>query len=261
MEQLHEKIMSVYEEQEKIKSILLDFMKLNYEIDTESKRLFILIEYLKFLRNSQSPILGILTIFISKNIGCKIYDNIAPCLELLTNNFSNLRAKEKFIIVEKVRKTLDFYFTIVDTYEIVKLLEDSVLFCLKVRLQKLREETLTLTEAKEAYKLTATDLENIPYFENVHSLYNRVCKIYVVDDIKDYIDKKYGQEKLDEKRLKSEARREKMKETKKMKEEKQSDMENERRNMVIQLLGGNGYYYDSDNYLARNFINNNDKIF
>ena len=96
----------------------------------------------------------------------------------------------------------------------------------------MREETLTLTEAKEAYKLTATDLENIPYFENVHSLYNRVCKIYVVDDIKDYIDKKYGQEKLDEKRLKSEARREKMKETKKMKEEKQSDMENERRNMV-----------------------------
>ena len=100
-----------------------------------------------------------------------------------------------------------------------------------MRLQKLREETLTLTEAKEEYKITTSDLENIPHFEHVHSLYNRVCKIYVVEDIKYYIDKKYGQAKLDERRLKSEARREKMKETKKMKEEKQTSMENEKKNI------------------------------
>lgn len=256
--------MSVYEEQEKITAILIDFMKSKYEIDSESKKIAILSEYLFYLRNAQSPqspILGILTDFITKNIGGKIYDNIATCRELLTNNFSNLRAKEKFIIVEKVRKTLDFYFTITDIYEMVQLLEDGVLFCLKMRLQKLREETLTLTEAKEEYKLTATDLENIPYFEHVHSLYNRVCKIYVVEEIKQYVDKKYGQAKLDEKRLKSEARRDKLRETKKMKDEKQTSMENERRNIVIQLLGGNGYYYDDDNHFASDFIYNNDRKF
>jgi len=263
MEQLNQKIISVCEEQDQVMEILLDFMKSKYEIDSESKKIAILSEYLTYLRNAQnaqSPILGILTLFITKNIGGKIYDNIAPCLELLTNNFSNLRAKEKFIIVEKVRKTLDFYFTITDIYEMVQLLEDDVLFCLKWKTQKLREETLTLTEAKEAYKLTATDLENIPHFEHVHSLYNKVCKIYVVEDIKDYIDKKYGQEKLDEKRLKSEARREKMKETKKMKEEKQSAMENEKKNMVIQLLAENGYYNDDDNHFASDFIYNDRKF-
>ena len=257
MEQLHEKIMSVYEEQEKITAILIDFMKSKYEIDSESKKIAILSEYLYYLRNAQSPILGILTDFITKYIGNKIYDNIAPCRDLLTNNFSNLRAKEKFIIVEKVRKTLDFHFTITDIHEVIQLLEDDVLFCLKMRLQKLREETLTLTEAKEEYKITTSDLENIPHFEHVHSLYNRVCKIYVVEDIKYYIDKKYGQAKLDERRLKSEARREKMKETKKMKEEKQTSMENEKKNMVIQLLAENGYYNDDDNYEASNFIYNN----
>ena len=231
MEQLHQKIMSVYEEQEQVREILLDFMKSKYEIDSESKKIAILSEYLHYLRNAQSPILGILTIFITKNIGGKIYDNIAPCRELLTTNFSNLRAKEKFIIVEKVRKTLDFYFTITDIYEMVQLLEDGILFCLKMRLQKLREETLTLSEAKEQYKLTVSDLKNIPYYEHVHSLYNRVCKIYVVEDIKDYVNTKYGQNKLDEKRLKSEERRDKLRETKKMKDEKQTAMENERRNM------------------------------
>jgi hypothetical protein len=257
MEQLHEKIMSVYEEQEKITAILIDFMKSKYEIDSESKKISILSEYLYYLRNAKSPILEILTDFITKHIGGKIYDNIAPSRELLTNNFSNLRAKEKFIIIEKVRKTLDFYFTITDIHEVIHLLEDGVLFCLKVRLQKMREETLTLTEAKEKYKLTTTDLENIPHFEHVHSLYNRLCKIYIVDDIKQYVDKKYGQAKLDEKRFKSESRREKMKETKKMKDEKQTIMENERKNMVIQLLAENGYYYDDDNYEASYFIYNN----
>lgn len=257
MEQLHEKIMSVYEEQEKITAILIDFMKSKYEIDSESKKISILSEYLYYLRNAKSPILGILTDFITKHIGGKIYDNIAPARELLTINFSNLRAKEKFIIIEKVRKTLDFYFTITDIHEITHLLEDSALFCLKVRLQKLREETLTLTEAKEQYKLTTTDLENIPHFEHVHSLYNRLCKIYIVDDIKQYVDKKYGQAKLDERRFKSESRREKMKETKKMKDEKQTIVENERKNMVIQLLSENGYYNDDDNYEASYFIYNN----
>lgn len=260
MEQLHQKIMSVYEEQEKITAILIDFMKSKYEIDSESKKIAILSEYLFYLRNAKSPILGILTLFITKHIAGKIYDNIAPCRELLTTNFSNLRAKEKFIIVEKVRKTLDFYFTITDIYEMVQLLEDDVLFCLKWKIKKLREETLTLTEAKEEYKLTATDLENIPHFEHVHSLYNKVCKIYIIEDIKEYVDKKYSQAKLDEKRLKSEVRREKMKETKRTKEEKQTAMENEKKNMVIQLLAENGYYNDDDNHFASNFIYNDLKF-
>jgi hypothetical protein len=264
MEQLNDRILSVYDEtadnQEKITAIFLDFMKLNYEIDTKSKRLLILIEYLLFLRNAQSPILEILTNFISKNIAEKIYDNIAPARELLTNNFSNLRAKEKFIIVEKVRKSIDYHFTITNIYEILQLLEDDILFCLKWRIYKEREETLTFSEAKDEYKLTPSDLDNIPYYEHIHSLYNRVCKIYVVEDIKDYVDKKYGQAKLDERRLKSEVRREKMKETKQMKEKKQAEMENERKNMVIQLLAENGYYYDDDNYEASSFIYNNGKF-
>ena len=264
MEQLNEKIISAYEEtaenHEKITAILLDFMRLQYEIDTESSRITILLEYLFYLRNAQSPILGIFTNFITKNIAGKIYDNIAPARELLTNNFSNLRAKEKFVIVEKVRKSLDYYFTITNIYEMVQLLEDDVLFCLKWRIQKLREETLTLTEAKEEYKLTPTDLDNISHYEHVHSLYNRVCKIYVVEDIKDYVNKKYAQAKLDEKRLKSDIRREKMKETKQMKEKKQEETENERKNMVIQLLANNGYYYDDDNYEASCFIYNNGKF-
>jgi hypothetical protein len=142
----------------------------------------------------------------------------------------------------------------------VQLLEDDVLFCLNWRIHKLREETLTLSEAKEQYKLTPTDLENIPYYEHVHSLYNRVCKIYIIDDIKDYVDKKYGQTKLDERRLKSDARREKMKETKQIKEKKQTEIENERKNMVIQLLAENGYYYDDDNHFASDFIYNDRKF-
>lgn len=264
MEQLNDKILSVYDEtadnQEKITAIFRDFMKLNYEIDTKSKRLLILIEYLHFLRNAQSPILEIFANFIRKNIAEKIYDNIAPARELLTTNFSSLRAKEKFIVVEKVRKSIDYYFTITNIYEITQLLEDDILFCLKWRIHKEREETLTFTEAKEEYKLTPNDLDNIPYYEHVHSLYNRVCKIYVVEDIKDYVDKKYGQSKLDERRLKSEIRREKMKENKQMKEKKQAEMENERKNMVIQLLAENGYYYDDDNYEASLFIYNNGKF-
>ena len=96
-------------------------------------------------------------------------------------------------------------------------------------------------------------MENISYSEHVHSLYNRVCKIYVVDDIKNYVDKKYGQAILDERRLKSEVRREKMKENKQIKEKKQIEMENERKNMIIQLLAENGYYYDDDNYEASSF--------
>jgi hypothetical protein len=204
--------------------------------------------------------LGILVDFITKNIAGKIYDNIAPSRMLLMNNFSNLRAKEKFIVVEKVRKSIDYYFTIANIYEMVQLLEDDVLFCLNWRIHKLREETLTLSEAKEQYKLTPTDLENIPYYEHVHSLYNRVCKIYIIDDIKNYVDKKYGQTKLDERRLKSDARREKMKETKQIKEKKQTEIENERKNMVIQLLAENGYYYDDDNHFASDFIYNNRKF-
>ena len=253
MEQLHQKIMSVYEEQEKITAILIDFMKSKYEIDSEPKKIAILSEYLFYLRNGQSPILGILVNFITNNIAGKIYDNIAPSRILLMNNFSNLRAKEKFIVVEKVRKSIDYYFTIANIYEMVQLLEDDVLFCLNWRIHKLREETLTLSEAKDKYKLTPIDLDNIPYFEHIHSLYNKVCKIYIVEDIKQYIDTKYGQAKLDERRLKSEVRREKMKETKLMKEEKQTEMENERKNMVIQLLAENGYYYDDDNYEASCF--------
>jgi len=263
MEQLNQKIMSVCEEQEKVREILLDFMKSKYEIDSESKKIAILSEYLFYLRNAenpQSPILGILVNFITNNIAGKIYDNIAPSRILLMNNFSNLRAKEKFIVVEKVRKSIDYYFTIANIYEMVQLLEDDVLFCLNWRIHKLREETLTLSEAKDEYKLTPIDLENIPHFEHVHSLYNKVCKIYIIEDIKDYVDKKYGQAKLDERRLKSEARREKMKETKRTKEEKQTEMENEKKNMVIQLLAENGYYYDDDNYEASCFIYNNGKF-
>jgi hypothetical protein len=260
MEELNQKIMAVYEEPDKVREILLDFMKSKYEVDSESKKIIVLSEYLTYLQNAQSPILGILVNFITKNIAGKIYDNIAPARELLTNNFSSLRAKDKFAIVEKVRKSLDYYFTIANVYELVQLLEDDIVFCLNWRIKKIREDILTFTEAKEEYKLTATDLENIPYSEHVHSLYNRVCKIYMVEDIKQYIDTKYGQAKLDERRLKSEMRREKMRDTKNMKEKKQIEMENERKNMVIQLLAENGYYYDDDNYEASCFIYNNGKF-
>ncbi len=204
--------------------------------------------------------MGIFTNFIRKNIAGKIYDNIAPCRELLTTNFNSLKAKDKFAIVEKVRKSLDYYFTIANVYELTQLLEDDITFCLNWRIKKIRENILTFSEAKDEYKLTPSDLENIPYSEHVHSLYNRVCKIYVVEDIKQYIDKKYGQAKLDERRLKSEIRREKMRENKQMKEKKQTEMENERKNMVIQLLAENGYYYDDDNYEASLFIYNNGKF-
>ena len=260
MEELNEKIMAVCEEPDKVREILLDFIKSKYEVDSESKKITVLSEYLTYLRNAQSPILGIFANFISKNIAGKIYDKIVPCRDLLTTNFNSLKAKDKFSIVEKVRKSLDYYFTIANIYELVQLLEDDIAFCLKWRLKKLREDILTLTEAKEEYKLTPSDLENISYSEHVHSLYNRVCKIYVVDDIKQYIDKKYGQAILDERRLKSEVRREKMKENKQIKEKKQTEMENERKNMVIQLLAENGYYYDDDNYEASCFIYNNGKF-
>ena len=260
MEELNQKIMAVYEEPDKVREILLDFMKSKYEVDSESKKIIVLSEYLTYLRNSQSPILGILVNFITKYIAGKISDNIAPARELLTTNYSSLRAKDKFVIVEKVRKSLDYYFTIANVYELVQLLEDDIVFCLNWRIKKIREDILTFTEAKEEYKLTATDLENIPYSEHVHSLYNRVCKIYMVEDIKQYIDTKYGQAKLDERRLKSEMRREKMRDTKNMKEKKQTEMENERKNMVIQLLAENGYYYDDDNYAASCFIYNNGKF-
>ena len=260
MEELNEKIMAVCEEPDKVREILLDFIKSKYEVDSESKKITVLSEYLTYLRNAQSPILGIFANFISKNIAGKIYDKIAPCRDLLTTNFNSLKAKDKFSIVEKVRKSLDYYFTIANIYELVQLLEDDIAFCLKWRLKKLREDIITLTEAKEEYKLTPSDLENISYSEHVHSLYNRVCKIYVVDDIKQYIDKKYGQAILDERRLKSEVRREKMKENKQIKEKKQTEMENERKNMVIQLLAENGYYYDDDNYEASLFIYNNGKF-
>ena len=220
MEELNQKIMAVCEEPDKVREILLDFMKSKYEVDSESKKIIVLSEYLTYLRNAQSPILGILVNFITKNIAGKISDNIAPARELLTTNFSSLRAKDKFAIVEKVRKSLDYYFTIANVYELVQLLEDDIVFCLNWRIKKIREDILTFTEAKEEYKLTATDLENIPYSEHVHSLYNRVCKIYMVEDIKQYIDTKYGQAKLDERRLKSEMRREKMRDTKYMKEKK-----------------------------------------
>jgi hypothetical protein len=260
MEELNQKIMAVCEEPDKVREILLDFMKLQYEVDSESKKIIVLSEYLTYLRNAQSPILGIFTNFISKNIAGKISDNIAPCRELLTTNFNSLKAKDKFAIVEKVRKSLDYYFTIANVYELTQLLEDDITFCLNWRIKKIRENILTFSEAKDEYKLTPSDLENIPYSEHVHSLYNRVCKIYVVEDIKQYIDKKYGQAKLDERRLKSEIRREKMRENKQMKEKKQTEMENERKNMVIQLLAENGYYYDDDNYEASLFIYNNGKF-
>ena len=260
MEQLHQKIMAVCEEPDKVREILLDFMKSQYEVDSECKKIVVLTGYLNYLRNAQSPILEILTIFIRKNISGKISNNIAPCRELLTNNFSSLNAKDKFAIVEKVRKSIDYYFTIVNIHELVQLLEDDIAFCLKWRMKKIRENIITFSEAKEEYKLTPTDLENIPYSEHVHSLYNRVCKIYVVDDIKHYIDKKYGQAKLDERRTKSESRRQKLRENKEMKEKKQTEMENERKNMVIQLLAENGYYYDDDNYEASLFIYNNGKF-
>ncbi len=264
MEELNQKIIAVYEEnadnQEKVIEILLEFMKSKYEIDSESKKIVILSEYLNYLRNVQSTVLEILVNFITKNIGGKIYDNIAPCRVLLTNNFSNLKAKEKFSIVEKVRNSLDYYFTITNIHEVIQLLEDDILFCLKWRIKKLRENVITLTEAKNEYKLTSTDLDNISYSEHIHSIYNRVCKIYVIEDIIQYIDTKYGQAKLDEKRLKSDIRREKMKEMKQMKEKKQEDTENERKNMVIQLLADNGYYYDDDNCEAYYFIYNNIKF-
>ena len=260
MEELNQKIMAVCEEPDKVREILLDFMKSKYEVDSESKKIVVLTGYLNYLRNAQSPILEILTNFIRKNIAGKISDNIAPCRELLTNNFSSLNAKDKFAIVEKVRKSLDYYFTIANIHELVQRLEDDIAFCLKWRMKKIRENIITFSEAKEEYKLTPTDLENIPYSEHVHSLYNKVCKIYVVDDIKHYIDKKYGQAKLDERRLKSESRRQKLRENKEMKEKKQAEMENERKNMVIQLLADNGYYYDDDNYEASLFIYNNGKF-
>ena len=154
MEELNQKIMAVCEEPDKVREILLDFMKSKYEVDSESKKIIVLSEYLTYLRNAQSPILEILTIFIRNNIARKIYDNIAPARELLTNNFSNLKAKDKFIIVEKVRKSIDYYFTITSIHEVIQLLEDDITFCLNWRIKKLREETLTLTEAKEEYKLT-----------------------------------------------------------------------------------------------------------
>ena len=260
MEELNQKIMAICEEPDKVREILLDFMNSQYEDDSESKKIVVLTGYLNYLRNAQSPILEILTIFIRKNIAGKISDNIAPCRELLTNNFNSLKAKDKFAIVEKVRKSLDYYFTIANIHELVQLLEDDIAFCLKWRMKKIRENIITFSEAKEEYKLTPTDLENIPYSEHVHSLYNRVCKIYVVDDIKHYIDKKYGQAKLDERRMKSESRRQKLRENKEIKEKKQTEMENERKNMVIQLLAENGYYYDDDNYEASLFIYNNGKF-
>jgi hypothetical protein len=260
MEELNQKIMAVCEEPEKVREILLDFMKLQYEVDSESKKITVLSEYLIYLRNAQSPILGIFASFISKNIAGKISDNIAPCRELLTTNFNSLKAKDKFAIVEKVRKSLDYYFTIANVYELTQLLEDDISFCLNWRIKKIRENILTFSEAKEEYKLTPSDLENIPYSEHIHSLYNRICKIYVVEDIKQYIDKKYGQAKLDERRMKSESRRQKLRENKEMKEKKQTEMENERKNMVIQLLAENGYYYDDDNYEASLFIYNNGKF-
>jgi hypothetical protein len=260
MEELNQKIMAVCEEPDKVREILLDFMKLQYEVDSESKKIIVLSEYLTYLRNAQSPILGIFANFISKNIAGKISDNIAPCRELLTTNFNSLKAKDKFAIVEKVRKSLDYYFTIANVYELTQILEDDIKFCLNWRIKKIRENILTFSEAKDEYKLTPSDLENIPYSEHVHSLYNRVCKIYVVEDIKLYIDKKYGQAKLDERRMKSESRRQKLRENKEMKEKKQTEMENERKNMVIQLLAENGYYYDDDNYEASLFIYNNGKF-
>ena len=52
-----------------------------------------------------------------------------------------------------------------------------------------------------------------------------------------------------------------MKETKRIKEEKQTSMENEKKNMVIQLLAENGYYNDDDNHFASDFIYNNDRKF
>jgi hypothetical protein len=260
MEEFNQKIMSVCEEPDKVREILLDFMKSQYEVDSESKKIVVLTGYLNYLRNTQSPILEIFTNFIRKNIAEKISDNIAPCRELLTNNFSSLNAKDKFAIVEKVRKSLDYYFTIANIHELVQLLEDDIAFCLKWRMKKIRENIITFSEAKEEYKLTPTDLENIPYSEHVHSLYNRVCKIYVVDDIKHYIDKKYGQAKLEERRMKSESRRQKLRENKEMKEKKQAEMENDRKNIVIQLLAENGYYYDDDNYEASLFIYNNGKF-
>jgi hypothetical protein len=260
MEEFNQKIMSVCEEPDKVREILLDFIKSKYEVDSESKKIVVLTGYLNYLRNAQSPILEILTDFIRKNIAGKISDNIAPCRELLMNNFSSLKAKDKFTIVEKVRKSLDYYFTIANIHELVQLLEDDIAFCLKWRMKKIRENIITFSEAKDEYKLTPTDLDNIPYSEHVHSLYNRICKIYVVDDIKHYIDKKYGQAKLDERRMKSESRREKMRENKEMKEKKQAEMENEKKNMIIQLLAENGYYYDDDNYEASLFIYNNGKF-
>lgn len=238
-----------------VKSLDLLFKKIaepENDIDPESKRIETLMNMLTVLRQKDENICKIFEIFLRRHYRIKGTDNII--LEI-RNALEVKNSKSRIARLNAIGKAIEYSF--LDANEMISLLEDPILFYLKKRYNNLTSVFITKTDAKEKYKLTNSDLENIPFVEFVHGAFYHNCRNYYLEEVKDYVNRNYGKKKLEERILKSIERKEKMRQARRIMNEKKNEMKMKRKQKIIDLLAESNLYYDSENSIAENFIEGN----
>ncbi len=222
--------------------------KLNEELDVESDNILLMKNIILVFRKRLLE-----KVFLVENYVNNFYKliNYGTYIVKLEESKS-LKGLKRNSVVNEVRRELNYGLDNVD--DMIDIMRDNVIFGLDQLVRKLRENKKTMSDARDEYKLTADDLKNIPYEEYLHSVYRNVCKLYCVEDIKKYVKQKYGQKKLEERRDKSDKRKEKMKDAREIEREKRIEMNKMRKQRVLDLLSDNGLYFDDDNRYASEYI-------
>ena len=131
---------------------------------------------------------------------------------------------------------------------------DVIRFIVWVNIKRELESKLTLTQAKSKYKLGKNDLQQVPYETYSHGLYGTPCRLYVEDNVKNYVKLKIGQKLLDEKRKKSEERSEKISTSRQSAEQKRIEMRKERHQNVLDLLARFNLFFVNDARFTVDYI-------
>lgn len=238
-----------------LKRLFDEIIETKYELDAGSERLKAIKNMLIFLRKYHLNLVETWKIFIKEKYN--ITDEWLQKAEetrILLDNFVSMQAKEKVKSLLKSRLVLDYNFSELEVEGVCESLNDPIVFVLSREYSKLMDVNIGITELKDLFKASPIDCNEIPYSEYYHFYYKNLCRSYRLEDVKIYLDRVYGQEKINLRREKSEVRKEKMRETRMIEKEKQRIQLIERKQRVLDLLCEFNLNFYDENTQAIGFI-------
>jgi len=238
-----------------LKRLFDEIIETKYELDAGSERLKAIKNMLIFLRKYHLNLVESWERFLKEKYNITedwlIKAEESRCL---LSNYVSMNIRDFVKALLKTRQVLDYNFNESDVEDVCELLRDPVMFVIKRECNKLMEVNIGITELKDLYKALPVDCNAIPYTEYYHFYYKNLCRSYRLEDVKIYLDRVYGQEKINKRREKSEARKEKMRESRLYEKEKQRIQIIERKQKVLDLLCENNLNFYDENTYASGFI-------